>query len=85
MPGTNVGSTPDSTGPRRIGQRIPGAFRARSRGLDRVQAAVANSGSRPNGDEQYHLAGDVPERTDYRNAALTGKAILAAVLTLDQR
>ena len=47
--------------------------------------AIANFAGRPNGDEQYHLPGDVPERTDYRNAALTGKAILAAVLTLDQR
>lgn len=47
--------------------------------------AIANGGSVPNADPQYHLEGDVPERTDVRNAALTGKAILAAIMTFDER
>ncbi len=44
--------------------------------------AVGNFGGKPTGDEQYHMPGDVPERTDVKNATLTGKAILAAVLTV---
>jgi hypothetical protein len=48
-------------------------------------AAIVNTGSHPYADPQYHLVGDVPERTDVRNAAATAKAILAAVVTRDQR
>jgi hypothetical protein len=46
---------------------------------------IANFGCHPNGDPQYHLPGDVPERTDVRNATLTARAVLAAVLTLDSQ
>lgn len=48
-------------------------------------AAIVNIGSYPYADPQYHLEGDVPERTDVRNAALTAKAILGAVVAVDQR
>jgi hypothetical protein len=41
-------------------------------------------GSWPYGDPNYHAEGDIPERYDVSNAALTVKATLAAVLTLDQ-
>jgi hypothetical protein len=47
--------------------------------------AIANFGCHPNGDEQYHMPGDVPERTDVKNAAQTARAVLAAVLTLDKK
>jgi hypothetical protein len=47
--------------------------------------AIVNFGAYPYGDPEYHLPGDAPERVDYANAALTCKAMLAAVLTLDQR
>jgi hypothetical protein len=47
--------------------------------------AIANFGGHPNGDPQYHMPGDVPERTDVKNATLTARAVLAAVLTLDKR
>jgi hypothetical protein len=47
--------------------------------------AIINIGSWPYADPQYHLPGDIPERTDFPNAALTAKAMLAAILTLDQR
>jgi len=46
---------------------------------------TANIGSWPYADPQYHLEGDVPERTDTRNACLSARATLAAVLTLDRR
>jgi hypothetical protein len=45
--------------------------------------AVCNIGSYPYADPQYHLEGDVPERTDVQNARLAAQATLAAVLTLD--
>jgi hypothetical protein len=48
-------------------------------------AAVINIGSWPYGDPNYHAEGDVPERCDVKNAAMTVEATLAAVITLDQR
>jgi hypothetical protein len=47
-------------------------------------AAVVNIGSWPYGDPNYHVEGDIPERCDVPNAALTVQATLAAILTLDQ-
>jgi hypothetical protein len=35
-------------------------------------------------DPNYHAEGDIPERCDVANAALTVRATLAAMLTLDQ-
>jgi hypothetical protein len=46
-------------------------------------AAVINIGSWPYGDPNYHGEGDIPERCDVPNAAMTVRAILAAILTLD--
>jgi Zn-dependent M28 family amino/carboxypeptidase len=48
-------------------------------------AAIINIGSWPYGDPNYHAEGDVPERCDVKNAAMTVQATLAAVITLDQR
>ena len=47
-------------------------------------AAVINIGSWPYGDPNYHAEGDIPERCDVPNAAMTVQATLAAILTLDQ-
>jgi hypothetical protein len=47
-------------------------------------AAVVNIGSWPYGDPNYHGEGDIPERVDVPNAAMTVQATLAAILTLDQ-
>jgi Zn-dependent M28 family amino/carboxypeptidase len=47
-------------------------------------AAVINIGSWPYGDPNYHVEGDIPERCDVTNAAMTVQATLAAILTLDQ-
>jgi hypothetical protein len=47
-------------------------------------AAIVNIGSWPYGDPEYHAEGDVPERCDVQNAALTVQATLAAIVTLDQ-
>jgi len=47
-------------------------------------AAVVNIGSWPYGDPNYHGEGDVPERCDVKNAAMTVQATLAAVVTIDQ-
>jgi len=47
-------------------------------------AAVVNIGSWPYGDPNYHIEGDIPERVDVPNAAMTVQATLAAILTLDQ-
>jgi hypothetical protein len=47
-------------------------------------AAVVNIGSWPYGDPNYHIEGDIPERCDVPNAAMTVQATLAAILTLDQ-
>jgi outer membrane protein assembly factor BamB len=45
-------------------------------------AAVVNIGSWPYADPNYHAEGDIPERCDLENAALTVRATLAAVLTV---
>lgn len=45
--------------------------------------AVANVGSCPYADPQYHLEGDTADRVDTANARLTTQATLAAVLHLD--
>jgi hypothetical protein len=47
-------------------------------------AAVINIGSWPYGDPEYHAEGDVAERCDVKNAAMTVQATLAAIVTLDQ-
>jgi Zn-dependent M28 family amino/carboxypeptidase len=44
-------------------------------------AAIINIGSWPYGDPEYHAEGDVPERCDIKNAALTVQATLAAIVT----
>jgi hypothetical protein len=46
-------------------------------------AAVVNIGSWPYADPNYHGEGDIPERVDVPNAAMTVQATLAALLTLD--
>ena len=46
-------------------------------------AAVINIGSWPYGDPNYHDEGDIPERCDVKNAAMTVRATLAAVVTID--
>lgn len=48
-------------------------------------AAVVNIGSWPYGDPNYHDEGDIPEKCDVKNAAMTVQATLAAVVTIDQR
>jgi hypothetical protein len=45
--------------------------------------AVLNIGSMPYGDPNYHQEGDTPDKVDYRNAAVTVRLTLAAVLHLD--
>jgi Peptidase family M28 len=47
--------------------------------------AIANLGSWPYADAAYHLEEDVPERVDIINVRMAAQAVLAAVLTLDQR
>ena len=42
-----------------------------------------NLGSLPYGDPQYHLRGDVPERVDITNLALSVRLLLASVLDID--
>jgi hypothetical protein len=46
--------------------------------------AIANLGSWPYGDAQYHLPSDVPERVDFDNVRMAAQATLAAILTLDR-
>jgi hypothetical protein len=46
-------------------------------------AAIMNVGSYPYADPCYHAECDVPENCDFENAALTTKATLAALLTID--
>jgi hypothetical protein len=46
--------------------------------------AIANLGSYPYADAEYHLAGDVPERVDIVNVRMAAQATLAAVLWLDK-
>ena len=47
------------------------------------ECAVANIGSIPYLDAEYHLEGDVPERVDIVNVRMAAQATLAAVLRLD--
>ncbi len=47
-------------------------------------AAIVNIGSWPYADPNYHAEGDVPERCDVDNAALTLQATVAAILTVDR-
>jgi hypothetical protein len=47
-------------------------------------AAVINIGSWPYGDPNYHAEGDIPETCDIENAAMTVRATLAAVVTIDR-
>ena len=47
-------------------------------------AAIINIGSWPYGDPNYHAEGDIPEKCDVENAAMTVQATLAAVITIDQ-
>jgi len=46
-------------------------------------AAVINIGSFPYGDPNYHAEGDIPEMCDIENAAMTVRATIAAVVTID--
>ena len=47
-------------------------------------AAVINIGSFPYGDPNYHAEGDIPETCDIENAAMTVRATIAAVVTIDR-
>lgn len=47
-------------------------------------AAIVNIGSWRYSDPNYHAEGDVPERCDVDNAAMTVQATLAAILSIDQ-
>jgi hypothetical protein len=47
-------------------------------------AAIANLGSYPYTDPNYHEAGDTPERVDIVNVRMATQAVLAAVLRLDR-
>ena len=44
---------------------------------------VMNIGSWPYGDDQYHLAGDTPDRVNLENLTASTRLVLAAVLELD--
>lgn len=46
-------------------------------------AAIANIGSYPYADPNYHCEEDVPELTDVGNAAMAVRAIIAAIVRLD--
>jgi hypothetical protein len=45
-------------------------------------AAIICIGSWPYGDSEYHSEGDIPERCDVGNAAMTVQAVMAAAITL---
>lgn len=45
---------------------------------------VINCGSWPYSDEEYHLPGDIPERVNIRELALSVQLLLAAVLEMDE-
>ncbi len=47
-------------------------------------AAIANVGSHPYADPNYHLETDVPESVDIPNVAMATQSILAALLTVDR-
>ena len=46
---------------------------------------VMNVGSFPYADTEYHLPGDVPERVNVENVALSAQLILTAVLEIDAK
>ena len=46
---------------------------------------VMSIGSAPYADPQYHLPGDVPERVDIINLALSARLLLAAVLDIGEQ
>lgn len=46
-------------------------------------AAIITIGSFPYADPNYHMPGDVPELVDVENVAMTARAVLAAVVSLD--
>jgi hypothetical protein len=46
--------------------------------------AIANLGSEPYADAEYHLTGDAAERVDTVNVRMATQATLAAVLHLDR-
>ena len=46
--------------------------------------AVANIGSYPYADPNYHSEGDIPELVDIENVKMTTQAILAAILKIDK-
>ncbi|MCX7827473.1 MAG: hypothetical protein N2689_18235, partial [Verrucomicrobiae bacterium] len=46
--------------------------------------AIANIGSYPYADPNYHEAGDTPERVDIVNVRMATQAVLAAVVRLDR-
>jgi hypothetical protein len=48
------------------------------------KCAIANLGSYPYADAEYHLTGEVAERVDVVNVRMSTQAILAAVLHLDR-
>jgi Zn-dependent M28 family amino/carboxypeptidase len=48
------------------------------------RCVIANLGSYPYADAEYHLTGEVPERVDLVNVQMAAQATLAAVLHLDQ-
>jgi len=47
-------------------------------------AAIANIGSYPYADSEYHKAGDPPDRVDLPNVLLAAQATLAAMVKVDQ-
>ncbi|MGB9689129.1 M28 family metallopeptidase, partial [Thermogutta sp.] len=47
-------------------------------------AAILQIGSWPYADPNYHTEGDIPERTDIENAAMTVRLTIATVITLDR-
>jgi len=47
-------------------------------------AAIANIGSYPYADSEYHKEGDTPDRVDLPNALRSTQAVLAAILLVDR-
>jgi hypothetical protein len=47
-------------------------------------AAIITIGSFPYADPNYHMPGDIPELVDVENVAMTARAVLAAVVSLDR-
>ncbi len=48
-------------------------------------AAIANIGSYPYADSEYHKEGDTPDRVDLPNVLLSAQAVLAAIVKVDQK